>query len=131
MDCPVYYLAKRAYAVNAPKGMRVIKDAGPAEFLWLIKNASCVVTNSFHGTAFSVNFGTLFYAVLKPDRGGNARITSLLNSVNLMNRIVYEGDVMPAFSAFDTDLVQKEIEVLRNDSISFLKMHWRNRKNFQ
>ena len=79
------------------------------------------VTNSFHGTAFSVNFGTLFYAVLKPDRGGNARITSLLNSVNLMNRIVYESDVMPAFSAFDTDLVQKEIEVLRNDSISFLK----------
>lgn len=121
MDCSVYYLAKRAYAVNAPKGMKVIKDAGPAEFLWLIKNASCVVTNSFHGTAFSVNFGTLFYAVLKPDRGGNARITSLLNSVNLMNRIVYEGDVMPAFSAFDTDLVQKEIEVLRNDSISFLK----------
>ena len=121
MKCPVYYLAKRAYAVNAPKGMRVIKDAGPAEFLWLIKNASCVVTNSFHGTAFSVNFGTLFYAVLKPDRGGNARITSLLNSVNLMDRIVYEGDVMSSFSVFDTDLVQKEIEALRNDSFSFLK----------
>lgn len=121
MKCPVYYLAKRAYAVNAPKGMRVIKDAGPAEFLWLIKNASCVVTNSFHGTAFSVNFGTLFYTVLKSDRGGNARITSLLNSVNLMDRIVYEGDVMSSFSAFDTDLVQKEIEALRNDSFSFLK----------
>lgn len=119
--CPVYYLAKRAYAVNAPKGMRLIKDAGPAEFLWLIKNASCVVTNSFHGTAFSVNFGTPFYAVLKPSRGGNARITSLLTSVNLMDRIVYEGDAMPAFSAFDADLVQREIQQLRNDSISFLQ----------
>lgn len=121
MNYPVYYLAKRAYAVNAPKGMRVIRDAGPAEFLWLIKNASGVVTNSFHGTAFSVNFGTLFYAVLKPDRGGNARITSLLNSVNLMDRIIYEGDAIPAFSTFNTDFVQKEIEVLRNDSISFLE----------
>ena len=101
--------------------MRVIKDAGPAEFLWLIKNASCVVTNSFHGTAFSVNFGTPFYAVLMPDRGGNARITSLLNSVNLMDRIVYEGDAMPVFSAFDIDLVQRNIQPLRNESISFLK----------
>lgn len=119
--CPVYYLAKRAYAVNAPKGMRLIKDAGPAEFLWLIKNASCVVTNSFHGTAFSVNFGTPFYAVLKPSRGGNARITSLLTSVNLMDRTVYEGDAMPAFSAFDADLVQRYIQQLRNDSISFLQ----------
>lgn len=121
MKCLVYYLTKRAYAVNCPKGMMEIKDAGPAEFLWLIKNASCVVTNSFHGTAFSVNFGTPFYAVLNPNRGSNARITSLLNSVNLMDRIVYEGDKLPIFSFYDADYVQKHIEMLRKDSISFLE----------
>lgn len=121
MNCPVYCLTKRAYAVNAPKGMRLIKDAGPAEFLWLIKNASCVVTNSFHGTAFSVNFGTPFYAVLNSKRGSNARITSLLNSVSLMDRIVYEGNKLPLFSFFDADYVQKHIEMLRKDSISFLE----------
>lgn len=121
MNCPVYYLAKRAYAVNAPKGMRVIKDAGPAEFLWLIKNASCVVTNSFHGTAFSVNFCTPFYTVLNSKRGSNARITSLLNSVNLMGRIVYEGDKLPFFSFYDANYVQKHIEMLRKDSTSYLE----------
>lgn len=121
MNCPVYYLAKRAYAVNAPKGMRVIKDAGPAEFLWLIKNASCVVTNSFHGTAFSVNFCIPFYAVLNSKRGSNVRITSLLNSVNLMGRIVYEGDKLPFFSFYDADYVQKHIEMLRKDSTSYLE----------
>lgn len=121
MKCPIYYLAKRAYAVNAPNGMRVIKDAGPAEFLWLIKNASCVVTNSFHGTAFSVNFCTPFYTVLNSKRGSNARITSLLNSVNLMGRIVYEGDKLPFFSFYDADYVQKHIEMLRKDSTSYLE----------
>lgn len=38
-----------------------------------------------------------------------------------MDRTVYEGDAMPAFSAFDADLVQREIQQLRNDSISFLQ----------
>lgn len=121
MKCPIYYLAKRAYAVNAPNGMRVIKDAGPAEFLWLIKNASCVVTNSFHGTAFSVNFCTPFYTVLNSKKGSNARITSLLNSVNLMGRIVYEGDKLPFFSFYDANYVQKHIEMLRKDSTSYLE----------
>lgn len=121
MKCPIYYLAKRAYAVNAPNGMRVIKDAGPAEFLWLIKNASCVVTNSFHGTAFSVNFCTPFYTVLNSKRGSNARITSLLNSVNLMGRIVYEGDKLLFFSFYDANYVQKHIEMLRKDSTSYLE----------
>lgn len=121
MKCPIYYLAKRAYAVNAPNGMRVIKDAGPAEFLWLIKNASCAVTNSFHGTAFSVNFCTPFYTVLNSKRGSNARITSLLNSVNLMGRIVYEGDKLPFFSFYDANYVQKHIEMLRKDSTSYLE----------
>ena len=121
MDCPVYYLAKRAYAVNAPKGMRVIKDAGPAEFLWLIKNASCVVTNSFHGTAFSVNFNVPFYSVLDSKRKGNARIVSLLESVDLMNRIVFEGTEIPKFSVYESAPVQQKIDGMRADSMSFLK----------
>lgn len=121
MNCPIYYLTKRAYCVNTPRGMKVIKDAGPAEFVWLIKNASCVLTNSFHGTAFSVNFGTPFYAVLIPDRGGNARITSLLHSVGLMDRIIYEGEVMPTFSDYDNRNVRIKLEEKRADSMFFLQ----------
>lgn len=121
MNCPVYYLAKRAYAVHTPKFMRQIKDAGPAEFVWLIKNASCVVTNSFHGVAFSVNFCTPFYAVLKSGRGGNERITSLLNSVDLMTRIVNDGEKMPDFSYMDDNNVQTKLETMRASSMEYLK----------
>ena len=43
-------------------GAKVVRDASPGEFLWLIDNAQCVVTNSFHGTAFSILFGKEFYS---------------------------------------------------------------------
>ena len=121
LDCAVYYLAKRAYGIKVPSGIKTIKDAGPAEFVWLIKNASCVITNSFHGTAFSVNFSVPFYSVLDSKRKGNARIVSLLESVDLMNRIVFEGTEIPKFSVYESAPVQQKIEGMRADSMSFLK----------
>ena len=33
-----------------------LKDVGPSEFIWLIMNAEMIITNYFHGTAFSVIF---------------------------------------------------------------------------
>lgn len=119
--CPVYYLAKRAFGIKAAEGMNVILDAGPSEFVWLIANASCVITNSFHGIAFSVNFGKPFYAVLNKNRGGNARITSLLSQVGLDDRIVYEDEELPIYTEFDNDNVQKSLERLREASKMFLR----------
>ena len=42
-----------------PKNKRytLIDDAGPREFLGLIKCADCVFTDSFHGTVFSILLG--------------------------------------------------------------------------
>jgi hypothetical protein len=49
----------------------------PADFLAYISNASYVVTNSFHGTAFSVIFNRRF-TVLKNGTSGDDRMTTLL-----------------------------------------------------
>lgn len=122
-QCKVYYLAKRAWGVKVAKGIEVIYDAGPAEYLSLIKNACSVVTNSFHGTAFSINFGTPFYTVLKQNRGGNARLTSLLNQVGLADHIVYEGDSLDKCCncSFDVSESAVRLEELRRNSLSYLK----------
>ena len=122
-QCKVFYLAKRAFGIEVTKGIEVIYDAGPAEFLSLIANASCVVTNSFHGTAFSVNFGTPFYAVLKPNRESNARLTSLLGQVGLTDHILYEGDSLANIhdSSFYKPTVREFLEDIRRKSLSYLK----------
>jgi hypothetical protein len=63
-----------------------IRDAGPLEYLELFSCASFVVTDSFHGVCFSLNFGKPFVAV-SPGMHSN-RIDSLLSLVGLENRLV-------------------------------------------
>ena len=52
--------------------------AGPESFLSLIKNADCVVTNSFHAIAFCAIFQREYVYVPRPD-GLNERIEDLIN----------------------------------------------------
>lgn len=56
------------------------------DFLALIKNAKYVVTDSFHATAFSINFNTQFMIVF-PEKY-STRVRSILEITGLVNRIV-------------------------------------------
>ena len=119
---PVYCLCKRGYAVKKHKGMVNILEAGPSEFLWLIANATCMVTNSFHGTAFSVNFSTPFCCVLNRERKNNARMLSLLGNVGLMERVVYEDEVDDReVSKWLKPVDNTGLEALVNESEEYLR----------
>ena len=63
-------------------------DAGPAEFLQCYKNASYVVTNSFHGMAFAVNYNIPFYVAELPIRTKslNSRLVNLLKQLKQQSR---------------------------------------------
>lgn len=65
-------------------------DIGPAEFLYLEKNAFIVVTDSFHACVFSILFSTPF--VVFKREGGNlksmySRIETLLEKFDMKNRV--------------------------------------------
>lgn len=62
-------------------------DAGPAEFLGWIKNASFVVTDSFHGTAFSIIFNRAFFSYIALEKSSE-RLKELLGKVGLENRLL-------------------------------------------
>ncbi len=57
-------------------------DAGPREFLALIKNADIVCTDSFHGTAFSILFNKPFI-VGQHNPFSDERIGTILSFLNL------------------------------------------------
>jgi hypothetical protein len=59
--------------------------AGPSDFIDLTWYATFVVTSSFHGVAFSIIFKKQFYTYLSSN---SERVTSLLNTIKLMNRYV-------------------------------------------
>ena len=69
------------------------KGIGPAEFVNLISNAEFVVTNSFHGTAFSVMFEKEFY--VKTIKGAlcgrNNRMINLLTMLGLETHFIDNG----------------------------------------
>lgn len=90
----------------------------PDEFIALIKNASCVVTTSFHGTAFSIILGTPFYTLMLND-GADGRAEDLLESVNLSDRMVNIGSDV-TFSRFDSISVYNKLNRMREQSLNFL-----------
>lgn len=59
---------------------------GPKEFIGLIKNAQYILTDSFHGTAFSINFRKNFATILKADNP--YRCKSLLDKAKLNDRLI-------------------------------------------
>ncbi len=100
-------------------------EVGPCEFVSLIKNAKYVVTDSFHGTAFSVNYNIPFVVFKRfkdnNPKNENSRIYSFLNMFGLDERLVdYKksvGDVTGCdFSVANDKLVHK-----REESLSYLK----------
>ena len=65
---------------------KMIRDAGPEEFLSLLHHAELVITSSFHGTALSILYGKPFYTVVNPN--ANSRIINILERFSLKERIL-------------------------------------------
>mgnify|MGYP004535697027 FL=1 len=87
------------------------------EWLGLYENASAVVTNSFHGTVFSLIFNKPFLSVHQTGKfeDQNVRIDSLLEDFGLKNRI-FSGDFEKLFSSVDFEKVNKRLEEIRKCS---------------
>lgn len=78
------------------------------QFLSYIKNAECLITDSFHGTAFAINFHTPFVEVL-PDNNTGTRNMSILKMTGLTDRILT--------SVNDTALAERKIDYTEADRI--------------
>lgn len=68
-------------------------DPGPAEFISLIDCAACVVTDSFHASAFSVMLHTPLVILRRNESSSSfARLQNLIDMFRLSG-VVYNGDI--------------------------------------
>jgi len=88
------------------KDIKFVEYIDSFEFLWLVKNAKYIITNSYHGTIFSIIFEKPFVTI--PFRGRSVRMFDLLDLLGLKHRIVYTPD----------EVLRK----LKEDSIDFKKV---------
>ncbi|MBS7544309.1 polysaccharide pyruvyl transferase family protein [Ancylobacter oerskovii] len=92
---------------------------------WLasFRDAAFVVTDSFHGVAFSIIFNKPFIAYGNPSRG-LARFTSLLKLAGLEDRLVIKSggvDLDKMLQPIDWKAVNDRLAALRIKSIGFLE----------
>lgn len=109
----VYVPANEAQKINFHKKTFPTVE----EWLGLYENASAVVTNSFHGTVFSLIFNKPFLSVHQTGKfeDQNVRIDSLLEDFGLKKRI-FSGDFEKLFSSVDFEKVNKRLEEIRKCS---------------
>ena len=119
---PVFRVGVRGMFNWKTEGIINLADIGPADFVSLFENATIIFTNSFHGTAFSVNLGKCFYTVLSKTGKKNSRMTSLLSVLNLHSRIIYQEDIDDIdISSYNVEKAQEMLQVEREKSVDYLR----------
>ncbi|MBQ9348540.1 MAG: polysaccharide pyruvyl transferase family protein, partial [Oscillibacter sp.] len=108
---------------KAVPGARCILDAGPAEFLGLFQHAAAVVTNSFHGTAFALQFHKPFFSAVSPREladPSNARTYGLLRRLGLEDRVAGTGGTASPGTEIDWEAVDRTLASEREKSRTYL-----------
>lgn len=98
-------------------GDNMIFDAGPREFLTYIRDAKLVLTNSFHGTVFSILFQKKFYSVYEE----NGRIENLLGFLNLSERHIKDTTEIALEQAIDYRKAEGRLAEYRQKSVEYLE----------
>lgn len=101
------------------------QEADPLEFVNLIKYADCVLTDSFHGSVFSVLYGKRFVVTKRTHVGRvsqTSRIKSLLRMVHQEERYCSEKEDIERLLTQDIDsqIVDNEISEMQTVSRKFL-----------
>lgn len=104
---------KLIYLPNSLKDISVFKSVynlSPTQFIDYIYNAEYVITNSFHGTAFSIIFNKKFIVEMPKNNETQNRIIDLLELFKLSNRILDSSTEI-------FDIVNQNSECSKIDSI--------------
>ncbi|MBN2835133.1 MAG: polysaccharide pyruvyl transferase family protein [Candidatus Delongbacteria bacterium] len=93
---------------------------GPEEFLGLFMFADFIVTNTFHGTAFSIIFEKNFVSVSHSDT--DTRMTSLLDSLGIFDRFIKQREDIDSISnSIDYIKVKQLLDKQKQQSFDFIE----------
>jgi len=101
------------------KVSKQIRDAGPLDYIKYFSEASFIITDSFHGTCFGLNFGIPFISV---SAGKNInRVQSLLSLVGLENLILRDSEELEKIN-YNVDFTSSHLKLAeeRKKSIKYL-----------
>ncbi|MCR5368466.1 polysaccharide pyruvyl transferase family protein [Eubacterium sp.] len=124
LGCRVITVFTTFSSVRCKKyGIKLIYDAGPAEFINLLMYSKIVLTNSFHGVAFSIIFRKLFYNVCTTNNHilyKDDRIDGILNYLQVPGRCIGVNDLPIKLEEINWENVDENLIKARKKSFDFL-----------
>ena len=104
---------------DAPKSVVHYYVGGPKEFLGYFCNANYIITNSFHGTAFSILFEKNFVCV--PPLLRRERLDSVLQSFQISNNVIEDEETLPVLiPIINYERVKERLDSLRRYSLEYI-----------
>lgn len=100
----------------------ILSNCGPKEFVEYISNASYILTDSYHGILFSINFNKQFIALkrFKENKlSQNSRVFNILKSFDLDDRL-YNGEFLN-LNEIQYKKINIKLNKRREESLDFLK----------
>ncbi len=119
LGIPIIQRRDQNYFTNELESMYT---ATPGEFLDYMEHAELVITNSFHGTVFSIIYEKPFVSMLHSDTG--SRTADLLRILNLTGHLLDGNQERPGLECFafeNKEETRKMIHKLREHSMTFLR----------
>lgn len=116
-----YVRSDEGYADETPWAV------GPGDFLNLVRNAQWVLTDSYHCTAFSMQYERMFFTFRRYHRktrqSTNSRLDTLLEQCGISERLLTGEEEISACTELSIDFadVRKRIERLRKYSWKYLE----------
>lgn len=110
---------------KCPESIPVL-NAGPAEFVGLIRSAACVVTDSYHGSIFSILYHRPFWTMMRDRSAGissmNSRMKTLFETFSLGERLFdAKGPALPPETPINGGLIEEILSRRRAESMEKLK----------
>lgn len=123
LNADVVNIKNNYVRVKGDDGITHLYDVGPCEFVSLFNHAAYVITDSFHGTAFSINFNIPFTTLLNPLSNLNSRALSILKLTNTMDRLIYDDGTnrFPNKLEMDFAPINQIIDEWRLKSLSYIQ----------
>ena len=96
--------------------------SSPSEFLYWIKNAELICTDSFHAVVFSVIFKRPFVVFDRDDgKSMNSRINTLLSELDLEYCRFHEKKSFDEYEKVDYNGIDQRIEIKKEQALSYLR----------
>ena len=101
-----------------------LSDSSIEDFISLFRNAAIIVTSSFHGTAFALNFGIPLVSIVPCDGNKDDRQSTIINALHLNNCLCKLNDDLQDLNPFyDKEKEQHELSILRKRSLNWIMSH--------